>query len=85
VNGDALDNSVFGAGAAYVFVDDGGWAQFAYLKSFQVGATDNFGASVDVAGSTIVVGATGEATKAAGLDPSPDELAVGAGAAYVFE
>ncbi|MFN7924107.1 MAG: FG-GAP repeat protein [Bryobacteraceae bacterium] len=57
VNGDQLDNSAFGRGAAYVFVRTGTfWAQQAYLKA---PATSLFGISVAVSGNTIVTGGEG--------------------------
>src|SRR5215470_2078024 len=61
-NGDQNDNSAIFAGAAYVFVRDGGgsWSQQAYLKPSNTGARDVFGWSVAVSGDTIVVGAIGE-------------------------
>src|SRR5579884_2515533 len=47
-------------GAAYVFVDSGGtWIQQARLIAPDGAAGDSFGASVSIAGSTIVVGAPG--------------------------
>ncbi len=73
------------AGAAYVFVRSGTtWSQQAYLKTSQVTAGDLFGTSVAVAGDTVVVGATLEDGSATGVNGSVDELASGAGAAYVF-
>lgn len=87
VNGDQSNDSAFGAGAAYVFVRDGAgvWTQQAYLKASNAGLFDNFGASVAIAGETIVVGAPGEASQSSGVDGDPfDNTAGGAGAAYVF-
>ncbi len=76
------------AGAAYVFTRTGGvWSQQAYLKPAAVGSTqvsDQFGWSVGIDGDTIVVGAYDEASSTLGVNSSPDELAPGAGAAYVF-
>jgi hypothetical protein len=55
------DNTLSGAGAAYVFVRQGGsWTQTAHLRANQAGAGDSFGESVAVSGDTIVVGAPGE-------------------------
>lgn len=85
VNGDADDNSAIDAGAAYVFVrNGGGWEPQAYLKASNAEAGDNFGYSVGVSGDTIVVGAhleDGSATVINGVD---DNSATNAGAAYVF-
>jgi hypothetical protein len=64
VNGDQTDNSLSFAGAAYVFVRSGtNWSQQAYLKASNPGGSndgfdgDNFGASVDVSGDRVVIGA----------------------------
>jgi hypothetical protein len=83
------DNSKADSGAAYVFQRaDGAWAQQAYLKAFNTGAGDGFGASVAVWRGTVVVGARNEDSGARGVDPvSPgpdDESRVDSGAAYVF-
>jgi hypothetical protein len=62
-------------------------AQQAYLKPAAVGTTqvgDYFGYSVAVSGDTVVVGSYGEASSTTGINGTPDELAGGAGAAYVF-
>jgi len=76
------------AGAAYVFTRTAGvWSQQAYLKPAAVGTTqvsDQFGYSVAVDVDTIVVGAYDEASSTTGINTSPNELAPGAGAAYVF-
>jgi FG-GAP repeat/Abnormal spindle-like microcephaly-assoc'd, ASPM-SPD-2-Hydin len=50
--------SLFAQGAAYVFVESGGtWSQQAELIASDGAAKDQFGDSVSVSGSTIVVGA----------------------------
>ena len=76
------------AGAAYVFTRSAGvWSQQAYLKPAVVGTTqvsDEFGWSVAVDGDVVVVGAYGEGSSTTGINSSPNELAPGAGAAYVF-
>jgi len=86
VNGNQSDNSASNAGAAYVFVRSGTtWSQQAYLKASNTGAGDNFGSSVAVSGDTVVVGAFGEASAAAGVNGNQsDNSASQAGAAYVF-
>ncbi|MEI7932041.1 MAG: hypothetical protein WCI21_03170 [Alphaproteobacteria bacterium] len=79
------DESASGAGAAYVFVRSGTtWTQQAYLKASNAGAGDSFGTSVGVAGDTVVVGASGEASSTSGVNSTPDDNLSGAGAAYVF-
>ena len=79
------DEAAASAGAAYVFVRSGtAWSQQAYLKASQVTSGDRFGFSVAVAGDTVVVGAFNEDGSATGVNGTPDELASGAGAAYIF-
>jgi hypothetical protein len=86
VNGNPSDNSADGAGAAYVFVRTGGtWTQQAYLKASNTDGFDFFGTSVAVSGDTVVVGASGEDSNAAGVNgDQSDNSASLAGAAYVF-
>jgi hypothetical protein len=86
VDGNGANNSAANAGAAYVFTHSGGaWNQQAYLKASNAEAYDNFGWSVAVSGDTLVVGATGEASNATGVDGNgADNSASVAGAAYVF-
>jgi hypothetical protein len=86
INGNQSDNSASNAGAAYVFVRNGmTWTQQAYLKASNTDANDVFGRSVAISGNTIVVGASGEASAATGVNGNQsDNSAPGAGAAYVF-
>jgi hypothetical protein len=86
VNGDQADNSAPNAGAAYVFVRSGtSWSQQAYLKASNTGTNDLFGTSVAVSGDTVVVGAKGESSSAAGVNGNQADNSVqAAGAAYVF-
>jgi hypothetical protein len=73
------------SGAAYVFVRNGvNWSQQAYLKASEVTADDNFGHSVAVYGDTVVVSAIDEDSSTMGINSTPDELALDAGAAFVF-
>ena len=80
------DNACTNAGAAYAFTRSGTtWSQQASLKASDSGAADNFGGSVAIAGDTIVVGATGEASCDDGSITNPgDNACSNAGAAYVF-
>lgn len=90
VNGDESDNSISGAGAAYVFVRDGTtWDQLAYLKASNPGGGtptgDNFGFPVALSGGTIAAGATLEDSNAVGVNGNEsNNSATNAGAAYVF-
>ena len=69
---------VYGNGAAYVFTQTGGlWTEQAELTAVDGVAGDNFGGSVGISGSTIVVGASSH--------PKPaNNVGAGPGAAYVF-
>jgi hypothetical protein len=85
-DGDQLDNSLFRAGAAYLFERTGtAWIQRAYLKASNSGFDDMFGVAVDIDRSTVVVGALGESSAATGIDGNQsDNSAAKAGAAYVI-
>jgi hypothetical protein len=90
VNGIGADNTLFRAGAVYVFSRTGTtWTSQAYLKASNTDAMDQFGVSVALSadGNTLAVGAYGEASSASGLvggDPTNNATAF-AGAAYVFK
>jgi trimeric autotransporter adhesin len=88
VDGNQLDNSLPGAGAAYVFVRAGTtWSQQAYLKASNPGGNYNFGATTAISGdgSTIAICATNEASASAGIDGNQaDTSEPSAGAVYVF-
>jgi uncharacterized repeat protein (TIGR01451 family) len=86
VNGNQLDVSAFTSGAAYVFTRSGTtWSQLAYLKASNTGSGDQFGQSVAISGSTIVVGASIERSNATGINGNQADNSVsGAGAVYVF-
>ena len=86
VNGNQVDNSALGAGAAYVFIRSAGvWTQQAYLKASNTEAYDNFGYAVAVAGDTVVIGAYAEDSNATGVNGNQaDNSAIDSGAAYIF-
>ena len=87
VNGSQGENSANSAGAAYVYVRDGGgnWSQQAYLKASNTDASDRFGTSVAIASDTVVVSALFENSNATGVDGNQGDNSAGqAGAAYVF-
>ena len=90
VNGDQTINNVNSganaSGAAYIFVRTGSsWSLQAYLKASNVDANDNFGISVAIFGDTVVVGASGESSKATGVNGNQsDNSVVNSGAAYLF-
>ncbi|MEZ5301989.1 MAG: FG-GAP repeat protein [Verrucomicrobiales bacterium] len=79
------DESASSAGAAYVFVRNGGtWSQQAYLKPGNPGASDLFGTSVAVSGDTVAVGARREDGGSSGVNGTPNDDVPDTGAVYVF-
>ncbi len=86
IDGDQNNNSAVSAGAAYVFTHNNNtWSQQAYLKASNTEADDSFGASVDIAGDTVVIGAWKEDSSATGIDGDQNDFSANnAGAAYVF-
>ena len=88
VGGNQLDNSLNGAGAAYLFErgSTGSWQQLAYIKATNPGSLDEFGTSVTISGDTIAVGAWGEDGGARGIDGNQlDNSALDAGAVYLYQ
>jgi hypothetical protein len=86
VNGVQGDNSLPGAGAAYVFVREAGlWSFQAYVKASATDVFDAFGASLAVAGDTLVVGAPFEDGASVGIGgDDTNDGAADSGAAFVF-
>jgi len=88
VNGNQRDNSVFDAGAVYVYTRSGsGWTQQAYLKASNPQMSAGFGHHVALSadGATLAVSAFWESSNAKGIDGNQrDESIPQAGAAYVF-
>ncbi|MBL9148250.1 MAG: integrin [Phycisphaerae bacterium] len=86
VNGNQSDDSLFSAGAAYVFGRTGStWSQLAYLKASNPGAQDGFGGALAVSGGTVIVGAASEDSNATGVNGvQGNNAASSAGAAYLF-
>jgi hypothetical protein len=74
------------SGAVYVFTRTGNdWTQKAYVKSSNTERFDLFGSSIALAGDTLAVGATGEASNATGINGNQaDNNAPDSGAAYVL-
>ncbi|NND60785.1 MAG: integrin [Gammaproteobacteria bacterium] len=87
VNGDGSDNSMAGAGAVYIFIDNNAWTQTAYIKASNTGAEDSFGSDIALAvgSATLIIGAQDEDSNATGAngDAQNDDLSA-SGAAYVF-
>jgi trimeric autotransporter adhesin len=89
VGGNQADDSAEYAGAVYVFTRSGtAWSQAAYVKASNTEAYDAFGHSVALSadGSTLAVGAAGEASAAIGIDgdQADNSATYQAGAVYVF-
>lgn len=88
VDGNQNDNSLWGSGAAYLFVRSGeSWSQQAYLKASNSGQFDHFGRSVRLSGdgNTLAVGAPLEDSAATGINGDQnDNSAEDSGAVYVF-
>ena len=75
VNGNQADNSLIGAGAAYVFVRTGtNWVQSSYLKALNTDAQDAFGVAVAVATDTVVVGEVGLAGEIRAVAQLPQRI-----------
>jgi FG-GAP repeat len=85
-DGNQTDNNAPNSGAVYVFTrTDSDWNQQSYLKASNTEANDGFGESLALAGDTLAVGATGEASAATGINGNQgDNSATESGAAYVF-
>ena len=88
VNGNQNDQSVYGAGAVYVFTHTGNtWAQQAYVKASNPGEGANFGSTVALSsdGNTMAVAAYYEASAATGINGNENDRSIPqAGAVYVF-
>jgi hypothetical protein len=81
--------SASSAGAAYLFRRSGtAWSELAYLKAPNSDASDTFGASCAISGSSLAVGASledsSQSTITNGADASPDNSSADSGAAYLF-
>jgi len=88
MNGNQGDDSMYNAGAVYVFVRRGDtWVQQAYIKALNTGQGDNFGYFVALSadGNTLAATANWEASAATGVNANQNDDSIQqAGAAYVF-
>jgi hypothetical protein len=88
INGNQNDNSLYAAGAVYVFVQrNGTWTQQAYLKASNPGINYKFGHHVALSGdgNTLVVSSLGEASATKGINGNQNDKSIPlAGAVYVF-
>src|SRR5438874_7576815 len=88
INGNQNDNSVYNAGAVYIFVQrNKDWSQQAYIKASNPGQSYKFGFHVSLSqdGNTLAVSAPDEASAAKGVNGDPNDKSIPlAGAVYVF-
>jgi hypothetical protein len=88
INGNQDDNSLYNAGAVYVYVRRGdAWTQQAYVKASNPGRSDLFGLSLALSrdGNTLAVAAPWEASAATGVNGNQDDDSIPqAGAVYLF-
>ena len=88
INGNQNDNSMYAAGAVYVFTRQGvAWTQQAYVKASNPGQSDHFGSSIALSadGNTMAVAAYFESSGAAGVNGNQDDDSLKqSGAVYVF-
>jgi hypothetical protein len=87
INGEQGNSNAPDSGAVYLFARSSGvWTQQAYLKASNMGAGDQFGVDVAISANTLVVGASGEASNATGVNGNQaDNSAPNSGAVYVFD
>jgi hypothetical protein len=86
INGNQANNSLFAAGAAYLFTRSGTtWSQHAYLKASNTGNDDAFGFWVALDGNTLVISAYREDSNATGVGgDGTNNAGPNSGAAYTF-
>lgn len=88
VNGDQSDDSLFFAGAVYMFTRTGTvWSQQAYLKASNTARDQRFGRALSLSGdgATLAVGALEEKSGSTGIDGDESDISIiEAGAVYVF-
>jgi hypothetical protein len=88
INGNQNDNSVYSAGAVYIFVQrNNTWSQQAYIKASNPGQSAKFGHHISLSqdGNTLAVSALGEASAAKGINGDQNDKSIPlAGAVYVF-
>ena len=88
IDGDQTDNSASGAGAVYLYrYDNFNWQRAAYIKASNTESADQFGANVVISsdGNTIAVAATGEDSRATGVNGDQNDNSIADSAAvYIF-
>ena len=86
----SIDNTETDSGSAFVYRRTGNqWAQEAYLKAANAGASNGFGTSLALSGNSLVVGApyedSGQSTITNGAVASADNSLSNAGAVYLYQ
>ncbi len=86
INGDQNNNSLFNAGAVYVFTrTQDTWSQQAYIKASNNEADDEFSFDIAIYEDNILIGARGEDSAAKGVNGDQSDNSVsGSGAVYLF-
>jgi len=86
INGEDDSTSELDAGAVYVFeFAESVWTSDVYVKSSNTDAGDRFGAAIAMEADILVVAADREDSGTNGIDSTPDEDQINAGAVYVVE
>jgi len=86
INGSQTDDSLSNAGATYLFTyTNDRWQQAAYVKASNTNAGDEFGGAISLSTETLAIGASGENSRAVGVDgDQSDNGAADSGAVYLF-
>ena len=88
IGGDQTNNTLSGAGAAYLFLRSGtSWSQHKYFKASNPEGNDEFGETIAISadGNTVAVGAHNEDSNATGIGGNQgNNGAVGSGAVYLY-
>ena len=83
------DDSMSGAGAAYLFSFDNdarSWTQLNYIKPSAIDENDNFGSQVCLSNTTIAISAPYEDSNATGINGDANDNSVsGTGAVFIFQ
>ncbi len=87
IDGDSLDNSASGAGAAYLFSRKESWGQRSYIKASNTGSGDQFGRALHLSGdgTALAVGGYREDGGATGISGDANsESKTNSGAVYLY-
>ncbi len=88
INGDEADNSMSGAGAAFLFTRrNGGWNQQSYIKASNTGTGDQFGRAISLSDNADTLAVTGyrEDSNATGVNgDAANDARSNSGAVYLY-